>query len=344
MIMTEREQKDISLISDKAELFEPLKGKSIMITGATGLIGSMLAKVICDANRRYNLNISIVCHVRNKEKAKDVLGKYVNNVELVSDFNYPCDFVVHAASPTSSKFFIEHPVETIKASVENTIKVFDTALKNNANVVYLSSMEQYGVPYEAGEIMTEDKIGIVDHLKVRSSYPEAKRLCECLSVSYAEEYGLNVKIARLAQTFGAGQTLTDGRLPMQFAKAAYNKQNIVLHTEGKSISNYVYLTDAITAIMIIILKGIPGHAYNVCNENETRSVREIAELVASLADDADVGVVIDIPQNVNLGYAPDTAMYMNADKLRSLGWKAEVTMAEAYRRLIEYIRESDNQE
>ena len=102
------------------------------------------------------------------------------------------------------KFFIEHPVETIRVSVESTMAILEIAKKNNATVVYLSSMEQYGVPYESGQKVTEDIVGIINHLNIRSSYSESKRLCECLCASYADEYSINVMIARLAQTFGAG--------------------------------------------------------------------------------------------------------------------------------------------
>ena len=136
--------------------------------------------------------------------------------------------------------------------------------------------------------------------------------------------------------------MTDGRLPMQLARSSKEGKDIVLHTEGKSISNFVYLSDAITGLLTIMLKGEAGQAYNVCNDKETRSVRSIAELVASEVSGGKIDVLIDIPEE-NMGYALDAALYLNSDKLRSLGWKAEVTMAEAYRRLIEYIRESDNQ-
>ena len=197
-------------------------------------------------------------------------------------------------------------------------------------------MEQYGIPYEPGEKMTEDKIGIIDHLNIRSSYSESKRLCECLCASYTAEYGINVKIARLAQTFGAGVSQSDNRMPMQFAKAVINEEDIVLHTEGRSISNFVYLTDAISAILTILVRGESGQAYNVCNDAETRSVREIAELVCN--EVANGKIKVRIEKKENMGYAPDVAMYLCSDKLRKLGWDSRVCMTEAYQRLIDYIR------
>ena len=196
-------------------------------------------------------------------------------------------------------------------------------------------MEQYGIPYEPGQRMTEDKIGIIDHLNVRSSYSESKRLCECLCASYAAEYDVNVKIARLAQTFGAGVPLTDNRMPMQFARSVVEKTDIVLHTEGKSISNFVYLTDALTGILTTLIKGERGQAYNICNDKETKSVRKIAELVSNDVADGTIGVQTE--KKGNMGYAPDVTMYLDSGKLRNLGWTAEIGMVEAYKRLIEYL-------
>ncbi len=326
---------DIEEIINNRDLFAPFAGKTVLINGATGLVGSMLVKTIYTANDRYSLGINIVGRIRDFEKAKTVFGEIFNAVSFVKYSNIACDFIIHTISPTASRFFIEHPVETIKASVESTMEILEVAKKHNAVIVYLSSMEQYGVPYESGQRMTEDKIGILDHLNIRSSYSESKRLCECLCASYASEYGLDVKIARLAQTFGAGCPLTDDRMPLQFARAVANCSDIVLHTEGKSMSNFVYLTDAITGILTILEKGELGQAYNVCNDQETRSVREIAELVCHEVAGGQIGVRIE--KKNNMGYAPDVAMYLDSGKLRGLGWAAKVKMVEAYRRMVAYL-------
>lgn len=336
----DRTQADILQIIEKKELFSSLEGSAILVTGATGLIGSMLVKTVLAAAKKYSIRIKIIGQVRNLEKARKVYGDLFGEIEFVSDPNVPCDYIIHTVSPTTSKFFIEHPVETIKASVESAMEILEVAKSNDASVVYLSSMEQYGVPYEHGQKMTEDKVGVIDHLNIRSSYSESKRLCECLCASYAAEYDINVKIARIAQTFGAGVPLADNRMPMQFARAAAEAHDIILHTEGKSIANFVYLSDAIAGILMILEKGKKGQAYNVCNDLETRSIRDIAELVAQKV--AGGSIRVQIEKKENMGYAPDTAMYLDSGKLRELGWKAEIGMTEAYKRLVEYILHEKN--
>lgn len=332
-----RVQADIQSIVLKKSLFEPLDGSIVLVTGATGFIGSMLIKTLLSANETYGFNIKVIGQIRNREKAFSIFDGLMDKVALTFSDDVPCDFVFHTVSPTTSQFFIHHPVETIKASVESTMSILEVAKKNTASMVYLSSMEQYGIPYEDGERMTENRVGIIDHLNIRSSYSESKRLCECLCVSYAAEYGVDVKIARLAQTFGAGISLTDNRMPMQFARAVVARKDIVLHTEGNSVSNFVYLTDAIVGILKLLVKGKSGHAYNICNDKESKSVREIAEMVA--LDVADDSIGVQVFKKENMGYAPDVKMYLNSEKLHRLGWSAEVDMKEGYRRLVKYLRE-----
>lgn len=336
-------QSDINEIISNKELMESFASKRVLVTGATGLIGSMLIKTLDSANKEYGMNVDIVGLARSEERAHKTLGDVVDHVSMIytNDFGMEidCDFIFHTASPTTSKYFVEHPVETIDTILTGTKDMLELARKNSATLVYLSSMEQYGVPYVPGAIMTEDKVGVIDHLNVRSCYPEGKRMCECMCAAYASEYGVDVKIVRLAQTFGAGIPLTDNRVSMQFARSVVEGNDIVLHTEGKSVSNYCYLSDAISGILTVAAKGEKGEAYNVCNDVETRSIYEIAELVAEEVAGGTIKVVKDIPEGANFGYAPDNTMMLCSEKIRKLGWEPKVRMADGYKRLICYIRE-----
>lgn len=162
-------------------------------------------------------------------------------------------------------------------------------------------------------------------------------MCECMCAAYASEYGVDTKIVRLAQTFGAGIPLTDNRVSMQFAKSVVEGKNIILHTEGKSVSNFCYLSDAIAGILTVAVNGEKGEAYNVCNDVETRSIYQIAKLVANEVAEGKISVIKDILENVNLGYAPDNTMQLCSEKLRRLGWVPKVAMEEGYHRIISYL-------
>ena len=329
-------EKDIKCIVKKRYLFEELKGQTVLVTGATGFIGSLLVKALVCANDAYDLKMKIKGQVRNIDKAHKIYGDIFDRIEFSAGYDVYCDHIIHTVSPTRSKYFIEHPVETINASVDSLYSVLETARGNNASVVYLSSMEQYGIPYKTSGLTSEEETGIIDHMNIRSSYSESKRLCECLCVSYASEFGLDIKIARLAQTFGAGAPMNDNRMPMQFAKAAAEGTDIVLHSSGDGIINFVYITDAITGILTVLSKGEKAQAYNVCNDSEHKTVKEIAKLVAENVADNTIGVRVEIDDN--MGYAPPVKMRLSSKKLQLLGWRPEVGLTESYKRTVEYIK------
>ena len=229
---------------------------------------------------------------------------------------------------------IEKPVETLLISVEGTKNILNFAQeKKCASVVYISSMEVYGAFNESKEVR-EENLGYIDHLKVRSNYPESKRLCENMCVAYYTEFGVPVKIARLAQTFGAGILPGENRVFAQFARSAMQGKDIVLHTKGQSEGNYCYTRDCITGLLTILLKGTNAEAYNVSNPRTHTTIAEMANLVAEKIADGKIKVVFDIPEDNTFGYAADTKMKLNSDKLQALGWKPEVGLEEAYRRMM----------
>ena len=295
------------------------------------------------ANDVLHTNIRVIGHVRNIEKAEAVFEGFRRDTFTITKVNVkdiaePIDYIVHTASPTQSKFFISNPVETLHTSINQTVECLELSkAKNIKNMVYLSSMEQYGIQYEDYQTMTEDDLGYINHLDTRSSYSEGKRACECYCYAYAKEYGVNVTIARLAQTFGPGVAGEDNRVSIQFAKSALQNKDIVLHTKGESLSNFCYLTDALTGILVLLKAGVPGEAYNICNAKETRSIYDIAKLVADEVVGGRIPVVIDIPETNNYGYAPTVKYYLTADKLQALGWTPQINMKEGYQLLMDYL-------
>lgn len=345
MDVLERDFEDISLSNVD---FGQLSDKKVMITGATGLIGSLLVKSLLYCNDKYNLGIKIVACVRNKQKAQSVFGDLVGkNVELcisdlcdgIIEYDGQVDYIIHTASVTNSKMMVTKPVDTALIALRGTNAVLEYAVKNNVgSVIYLSSMEVYG-QVGTSEKIAENTLGYVDLKNPRSCYPEGKRMCECLCTAYAYQYDLNVKIARLAQTFGAGIAREENRVFAQFAKSVINNQDIVLHTTGQSEGNYVYTSDAIVAILTVLLKGEKGEAYNVSNEESHMKIIDMAKMVANDVANGKIKVVLDIPDDaLKFGYAPDTKTWLDASKLRNLGWSAKVSLREAYTRTIQWLR------
>ena len=317
------------------------KGKTVLVTGATGLIGVSLVRALLAIG-----DIKVIALVRNAEKAKsihgDKIGQFLKlHVADVVDkikIEEAVDYIFHCASVTASKVMIEKPVETLLTSVEGTKNILNLAWeKRCASVVYVSSMEVYGAFDESREV-GEETLGYIDPLKVRSNYPESKRLCENLCVAYCSEFGVPVKIARLAQTFGAGILPGENRVFAQFARSAIKGEDIVLHTKGLSEGNYCYTRDCVTGLLTILLKGTDAAAYNVSNPAAHTTIVEMAVLVAEKIAGGKIKVVFDIPQDNAFGYAADTKMKLNSDKLQALGWKPEVGLEEAYQRMINEMR------
>lgn len=305
-------------------------GKTILVTGATGLIGKLCVKSLLNSG----YNTQVIALVRDEEKAKNIFGESKRLTYLVQDINQRInttrrvDYIIHAASTTSSKDFVEKPVETIYTAINGSRNILEFAKnKRLEGMVYLSSLEIYGVNEK--ENIKERDYGYIDILNPRSSYSESKKMVETMCISYGTEYGIPVKIARLAQTFGAGVSISDNRVFAQFAKAIINKENIILHTKGETKRNYCYTTDTVRGIFTILTKGENNNAYNVANENSYCSISEMAHLLEN--EYTKVEYKID---EVNRGYNPTVKIALNTKKLNALGWEAKVNLKEMFDRLI----------
>lgn len=318
------------------------KSCAYLVTGATGYIGSQIIKSLIESVGYKQGNVKIISHCRNKEKYESMYSNMKNEniyplfsnikdieniVEEALQVGYlgNIDYIIHCASNTTSSSMISNPVETIDGIVEGTKSVLELAEELNIKgMVYLSSMEVYGdILCTPDNRATEDMLGYIDILKPRSSYPLGKRMAEGYCAAYANEYGVPVKIARLAQTFGKGILPNENRSFAQFVRAATEGRDIVLKTEGKSIGNSVSIEDAIDAIFFLLENGENGQAYNVVNERNTMSIKDMAELVARIIGKDKVKVVFDIEDKSKTGYAADTYLYMSGEKMRRLGWEAK---------------------
>lgn len=340
-----RQQEDFNLIAASNIDFEFYRDSSVFVTGATGLIGSSLVKCFLCCNRLNQINTHVIAAVRSRDKAEAIYGELLkrNDIELyigdlIEPVEYPdnIDYIFHTASITTSKIMVEHPVCTIETAYQGTRNILELAREKQVRgMVYVSSMEVYGKPDPELELVEEADLGYIDISSVRSSYSEGKRICECLCTAYASEYKIPVRMARLAQTFGAGVLPSDNRVYVQFAKSVICKEDIVLHTEGKSEGNYCYIRDVLKALLLLGYCGERGQAYNVVNEETHMSIRQMAELVSEKISGGKIAVKFDIPEStLAFGYAPAVKMKLSGAKMRALGWEPEVGLEQMYERMI----------
>lgn len=312
--------------------------RTCLITGAAGYIGKMIAK------RLLKLNYDVTVVVRNPDKLCDFIKSNARIIQadlvklesvrqIVDDFEY----LIHCAASTQSSYMMSNPVEVAESIVNGTQNILELAVRCHVqSMVYLSSMEIYGqINCSDGKKVTEEELGNVDISNIRSCYPMAKRMAENFCHLYHQEYDVPVKIARLAQTFGREVREDDNRVFAQFARSVKENKDIVLHTQGNSVGNYCDIDDAVDAILFLLENGNSAEAYNIVNEANTMTIREMAEMVTDKIAGGRIGVTYNISKDNQYGYAAETGLRLSGSKMGKLGWEAKTDLEEMYRKMIE---------
>lgn len=327
-------------IAAQADLpWTELDGKTVVVTGSTGLIGSQVVRTLLSRNDCVNADINVVLPVRNIIKAHALFGDRddvsVLQWSLGDDLVGPdhVDYIVHAACGTSSKSFLETPATTIMQIVYGGEAVLKYACSAYVEkVLFLSTMEVYG---EVEGVATEDNLGKLDPMVVRNSYPEAKRLVECLCASYDAEHGVPSVVMRLAQTFGEGVHPDDMRVFADFGRHAIEGKDIVLLSDGLKRNGYLSVDDSVRAILTALVKGKSGEAYNAVNEDAYCSIREMAQLVLDQfgSEGAQVRREFDPEREATFRKASD--LMLDASKLKALGWVPNDSLSDMYQAMID---------
>lgn len=340
---------EFSKLSPK--LFSPFVGGTVAVSGATGLIGSLVCKALLHANMSYDLNLHVLPIVRTPKRAVDcfegwegpgLMDPFVCDLSSVdAGERVDADFYLHAGCITQSKKMVERPVDVMETSVNGTGWILRNCARNGARMVFVSSMEYYGT-LPSGVVADESALGYIDMRSVRSCYPESKRFCECLCNSAACQYGVDVCCARLAQTFGAGVPSSENRAFAQFARSAMRGEDVVLRTLGLSEGNYVNSIDCVAALLLLLAKGERGEAYNVSNEDSHCTIREMARVaIEVLGDSAAQQVQFDVDETNSCGFAPDVRLFLDSSKLSALGWSPRYDLRGSFSQLGSYLVEQD---
>lgn len=334
---------DLKTIIAEDLSWEKLKNKTVMITGASGMVGSYMLYVLLMLNdeKHYGIKVDAVMRnanklpeeIRNREDVNVVVADVTKDIPNVGDI----DYIIHAASPASPLIMQNQPVETIAANTIGTFKTLELAKEKNAEgYLFISSREIYGQPDEGQEFFYENTYGFVDQLNPRSCYSEGKKAAETMCVCFHEEYGLNTKIARLAHTYGPGMSIYDGRVQADFLKNVYHNEDIVLKSEGTAVRTYTYIADAIAGMYRILLDS-EDIVYNIGNEAGKVSIRDLAEILVSIYPERGLKLVFDIPEGGTKGTAPYTLGILSSEKLRKLGWNPKYSVKDGFKRTLEYL-------
>ena len=322
---------------------EKLKGKSLLITGATGLIGVCMIDALMKYNHDNNADIDIYAVGRNKEKASSRLRVYYENNKfhfIEQDVREPLpddikvDYIIPMASNTHPLAYSQYPIETIEINVKGAEYALKKAVENNATVLYPSTVEVYGNAI-GNDVFTEDYTGKLNLGTARACYTESKRVSEALCQSYIAERGCKVKIARLSRVFGPTMLESDTKASSQFINKALSGENIVLKSEGNQFFSYTYVADAVAAMLHIMFHGENGAAYNISNEDCNVHLRDFAQLCAQQSGKK---VVFDLPSETEKkGFSIAVNAILDNTFLKAIGFTPHYNMKEAVNRTIKIL-------
>lgn len=346
--MNEIIRQDIESIIAEPIRWEKLRGRTVLLTGASGMLGTYLMTTMVELNRR-GYGMELYGLLRHPDKLSDEIRREIHvlqqSVTDPIDTEVSFDYILHTASPASPLIMREDPVGTIAANTLGAWNTLQLARRSEAEgYLFLSSREIYGQPLEGQEVFTETTYGFVDPLDPRSCYPEGKKAAETMCACYRSQYGLDAKIVRLAHTFGPGMSVDDGRVQADFLRDVINHRDITLKSRGLPVRTYSYVRDAVAGIFYILLNSPREEmAYNISSREATVSIRQLAEAMVDAFPERGLSLRFDIPEDQgNTGAAPFTLGILSSEKLMGLGWSPRVTLKEGIQRTVTYL-ESEKQ-
>lgn len=324
-----------------------LQDKCIMLSGATGLIGSFLVDAILEKNLVDNLNCTVYLLGRNEQKANSRFGKYINDphykfisydvkLPLAYEGKEKIDYILHLAANTHPMLYATDPIGTITTNIIGIQNMLEFAVEHNATrFAFASSNEIYGENRGDIEMFDEDYCGYINCNTLRAGYPESKRCGEALCQAYKVQKGLDVVILRLTRSYGPTMLMSDTKAISQFIKKGISGEDIVLKSTGTQYYSYTYMADAVSGLLYALLNGENGEAYNIAEEQGDIMLKDLAMIIAEIKGKQ---VVFEIPDAVEAaGYSKATKARLNGEKLKKLGWVPRYTIQTGIERTIDIL-------
>ena len=333
---------DLQRMSDAKLPWGELDGKTILVTGATGMLASYVTWLLLYLHEHAGINISVFALCRNRQRAEQYFGSYLGEPYfrlLIQDVCEPLayegkvDYVFHLAGHASPYLINSDPVGIMKCNLLGTINVLEYARKcHTIKVIFASTREVYGKNDEA-ELLDEQAFGTLNPLDDRSCYPESKRAAETLLKSYYLQYGVNFNTIRIAHSYGPTMKLeNDGRVMADLMGDVVAGRDIMLKSSGEAVRAFLYITDAVVGMFTVLFHGAPAMAYNLANETEPISIRDLARLLASSRKDKNIQVVVS--KSEQKGYCAYRRTALDTSAIEQLGWKPQISLIEGINRLL----------
>lgn len=324
--------------------WQQLNGKTVLVTGATGMLASYVTWLLLYLHEEAGIDVSVVALCRNPKKAEQYYGSYVGkpffcmlNQDVCEQIAYEgaVDYVFHLAGNASPHFINTDPVGIMKCNLLGTMNVLELARsKQSTKVIFASTREVYG-KNDAADRLDEKAFGTLDPLDDRSCYPESKRAAETLFKSYFLQFGVPYNTVRIAHAYGPTMRLeNDGRVMADLMGDVVAGRDIVLKSDGEALRAFLYITDAVIGVFYVLFLGESGSAYNLANETEPVSIKDLAQMLASCRRDKRVRVIHRLPEDGQRGYCAYRRTALDTTFIERLGWKPQVSLAEGIKRIL----------
>ncbi len=339
---------DVRKTAAEALPWDMLAQKRVMLSGATGMIGSFLVDVLMEKNRE-GLDCTVYALGRSEARARARFDAHAGDPRLIFvpyDAQRPfsgegveaVDYVLHLASNTHPMQYSLDPIGTILTNLLGAQSLLEYAASHGASrFAFASSNEVYGENRGDTELFDERYCGYLNPNTLRAGYPESKRCGEALCQAYRAQRGLDVVIPRLTRTYGPTMLMSDTKAVSQFIRKGVAGEDIVLKSAGAQYYSFQYMADSVSGLLTVLLKGESGEAYNIAEAGSDITLRDLAALIARVSG---TQVVFEIPDAVEAaGYSTATKARLDGRKLAALGWRPRYDIAAGIERTVAILRE-----